>query len=91
MEIEKLKIAKWAALGITVLSGVLCLLRYCVPGVIGLLSFGEANTIGIIGGADGPTSIILAKSSAPTFVFPVIFVVSLLAWLLFRSKSKNSR
>ena len=86
-----MKIAKWISFGITVLSGVICLASYCVPLAIGRLSLGEDSAIGIIGSADGPTSIFAAKSSAPIFVLPIIFVVSLFALLFFRWKSKKSR
>ena len=86
-----MKVAKWIAFGIAALSGVICLVSYGVPLVIGRLFFGEAGAIGIIGGADGPTSVFVAKSSASIFALPVIFVVSLVAWLFFRWKSKKSR
>ena len=86
-----MKIAKWIAFGITVLSGAICFVSYWAPLVISGLSFGEAGAIGIIGGADGPTSIFVTKSSAPFFALPVIFVVSLFAWLFFLWKNKQSR
>ena len=85
-----MKVAKWIAFGMTALSGVICLVNYGVPLVIGGVSLGEAGAIGIIGGADGPTSIFVAKISASIFVAPVIFVVSLFAWLFFCWKSKKS-
>jgi|GEM_PF-2974284 len=86
-----MKVAKWIAFGITALSGVICLAGYCLPMVIGGLSLGKDGAIGIIGGADGPTSIFVAKSSVSILTFPIIFVVSLVAWLFFRWKSKKSK
>ena len=85
-----MKIAKWIAFGITVLSGVICLGSCLAPMVIGRLFFDKASAIGIIGGADGPTSIFVIKSSAPIFAVPCVFAASLLAWLFFRQKSKKS-
>ena len=89
LEGRKLKTAKWIAFGIAILSGVECLLSCCVPWFIGRLYFNEASAIGIIGGADGPTRFFVSGGNRPQFIIPVIFAVSLFAWLFFRWKTKK--
>ena len=87
-----MKIAKWISLGLTILSGIACLFFYLAPLVIGkflLNDVKDASAIGIIGGADGPTSFFI--SSLPVFspIMPIIFVLSLVSYLLLIFKSKN--
>ena len=86
-----MKIAKWIAFGITILSGVICLLIYCVPWGIGRFFAPEAASIGIIGGADGPTAIFLSSQFFRSFIFPIIFALSLFSWLFIHFKSKKSK
>ena len=84
-----MKTAKWIALGVTILSGLLCLLIYCAPWVVAGIYFREAASIGIIGGADGPTAIFVSGRLAYHFIVPIIFVLSLSVWLFIYFKSKG--
>ena len=83
-----MKIAKWIAFGITVLSGVACIVCFFVPLDIRALSFDATRAIGGSEGVDGPTTIFISMSPAPLFVFLVFFRVSLFVWLFFCWKSK---
>jgi len=92
------KPAKWIALVVTIISGAICLLIYLAPHVIAKLLLGravsassaDAASIGIIGGADGPTAIFVSRVSPPSFIFPVVFVLSLISWIILCYKSKKS-
>ena len=89
-----MKAAKWIAFTITILSGIACLIGFFVPQIISYAFWGravDASAIGIIGGADGPTSVFVTGSAVPSYLVPVIFVLSLLTWLFLRFKSKNAK
>ena len=91
---EGLRAAKHIALGLTILSGVACLLIYGGPFVIGKLLLAKPNdvgTIGIIGGADGPTAIFVTSESRPCFLALVVFVISLFSWLFLLCKAKKEK
>ena len=85
-----LKLVKWASFVIMLLSGVSCIWNGLIPWAIGGFSFGEAGAIGIIGGADGPTAIFTTTKIAPHVIYRiVIFILSSLAWLLLKHKTKE--
>ena len=89
-----MKVAKWIAIGLAILSGAACLFLYLGPVIIGrLLSYDikDAGAIGIIGGADGPTSIFVASRahSALRPVLPIVFALSLFSGILLTLKGKK--
>ena len=93
-----MKTAKWIAFVLTIISGLLCLLNYVPLWIYNNFFAGnhsartvtDAGTVGIIGGADGPTAIFLTSSDPyQRFIYPSIFLVSLISWLLIRSKIKK--
>jgi len=89
-----LKAAKWVAFGFTIVFGIICLIGFFVPQIISYAFWGravDASAIGIIGGADGPTCVFVTGSAVPSYLMPVIFVLSLLTWLFLRFKSKDAR
>ena len=87
-----MKIAKWIAFAISVLSGMATIAMYIFPWVIGRffhLKTGASGVVGIIGGADGPTAVFVAKETYREFIVPIAFVLSVSLWLFFRYKSKK--
>ena len=87
-----MKPAKWIAFGLTIASGLICLFPWII-GKLFLAGSGSGNTIGIIGGADGPTSIFVASKAESLFIkfMPVIFIVSLVSWLVLFIKCRKSK
>jgi len=78
-----LKAAKWISLGITILSGIECLLLHWAPVIIGRFLVGEAkdaSAIGIIGGSDGPTAIFVSNQSVIRPIAPIVFALFLLCF-----------
>ena len=97
-EVIHVRPAKIIALIITILSGIATLWIYAVPYVLSRIILGKATgaagSVGIIGGADGPTAVFVSKlhipySSVPHYVVPVVFVLSLISWLLLRHRLKK--
>ena len=89
-----MKAAKWIAFGFTMVSGIICLIGFFAPKIISYAFWGkavDASAVGIIGGADGPTSVFIAVSSVPDYLLPIIFLLSLFAWLFLRFKSKDAK
>jgi Na+-transporting methylmalonyl-CoA/oxaloacetate decarboxylase, beta subunit len=91
-----MKPAKITSLVITIISGAVSLVIYLTPRILAKIFLGRATadaaSIGIIGGADGPTAFFVSRGTPPPrFVFPVIFVISAILWLLLRYKSNNDR
>ena len=88
-----MKTAKWIAFGLTIASGLFCLL----PWIISKIFLNGANisgkTIGIIGGADGPTAFFVADKVESIFIkfMPVIFIISIISWAVLFIKCKKSK
>ena len=89
-----MKATKWIAFTITIVSGIACLIGFFVPQIISYAFFGravDASAVGIIGGADGPTSVFVVANSVRHYLLPIIFLLSLFAWLFLRFKNKAAK
>ena len=87
-----MKAAKWIAFTTTMVSGMACLIDLIAPQIISYVFLEravDASAIGIIGGADGPTSVFVTGSTVPSYLMPIIFVLSLFVWLFLASRIKR--
>ena len=89
-----MRTAKWIAFAITIVSGIASLIGFFAPQIISFVFLGravDASAVGIIGGADGPTSVFVVANSDRYYLQPIIFLLSLFAWLFLRFKSKDAK
>ena len=89
-----MKTARGIAFVIMIASGMLLIPMFVLPWITMSTEksfISEAGAVGIIGGADGPTSIFVSTSFNPSLLVPIVFLVSLILWLIFRHKHLKSK